>query len=167
MWEETGDIWDFDSCDGHSSTSGVYHYHFGSDCLRNVSFLLSFSIQLKYVFWLIHIHWDSMESDTYVEGFPPNWINDKMFTLHTKGTDPWSVHFAEMFTFSIWTCTNCSSMWQEWHDSTWKSPYEMNEHLMWRNWQCARATKISVKWVPPLSLNGYCDYLSTYKSYSI
>ena len=37
MWEETGDIWDFDSCDGHTSTGGVYHYHFGSDCLKNVS----------------------------------------------------------------------------------------------------------------------------------
>ena len=37
LWEETGDIWDFDSCDGHTSTGGVYHYHFGSDCLKNVS----------------------------------------------------------------------------------------------------------------------------------
>ena len=54
-----------------------------------------------------------------------------------------------MFAFSTWTCTNCSSMQQELHDSTIKGLCEMIQHLLWKNWQCTRAKKISAKRAHP------------------
>ena len=53
--------------------------------------------------------------------------------------------FAEMFTFSTWTCTNCWSTQQELHDYAMKGQCEMNEHLLWKIWQCGSANKMSAK----------------------
>ena len=89
------------------------------------------------------------------------WINKQIFnyywySMNISCHDQGCARFAEIFTFSSGAPANLSSMRQELHDSTMKGLCEMNEHLLCKNWQCVRATKIAAKrahsWKPSIYL---------------
>ena len=100
---------------------------------------------------------------------PPAW-NHKRHTACSisspgggGGAVPWSqqgevpqgcARFAEILTFFSGAPTNLSSTRQELHDFTMKSPSEMNEHLLWKNWRCAHGNKISAKRAHPCPCSG-------------